>query len=133
MKKYEVTAAILMNEGEILCAQRGKENFPYLSYKFEFPGGKVEPGETREQALERELFEELQVELKVDPANHFLTIEHTYPDFYIRMHSYLCPISHRQVTLKEHHDFKWLSVDELETLDWAMADVPIVEKLRGSF
>jgi len=129
MKHYEVTAAILIHHHEILCMQRGTSRFDYISHKFEFPGGKVEEGETHEGALQRELKEELSVHVEVKPEHHFLTVQHTYPDFRITMHSYLCYVSSRQVTRNEHISEVWLKNDALDTLDWAAADLPIVRKL----
>lgn len=129
MKHYEVTAAIIINNNEILCMQRGTSKFDYISHKFEFPGGKVEEGETREQSLQRELKEELSVDIEIKPENHFYTVKHTYPDFMITMHSYLCYVSQREINRKEHISDIWLKIEKLNTLDWAAADIPIVEKL----
>lgn len=129
MKHLEVTAAILLNEGEILCMQRNAGKYDYVSFKFEFPGGKVEPGESLEQALSRELKEEMDIVVFIKPDQFFMTIQHEYPDFSITMHSYLCPIDHRIFTRKEHLSHVWLKPDQLDTLDWAPADLPIVKKL----
>lgn len=129
MKHYEVTAAILINNNEILCMQRGISKFDYISHKYEFPGGKVEEGETREEALQRELKEELSIDVEIKPENLFFTVEHTYPDFMITMHSYLCYVPHREINRKEHIFDIWLKNEKLNTLDWAAADIPIVEKL----
>lgn len=126
MKHYEVTAAILVNNNEILCMQRGISKFDYISYKFEFPGGKVEDGETREESLQRELKEELSIDVKIKPEDHFFTVEHTYPDFMITMHSYLCYVPHREINRKEHISGIWLKSEKLNMLDWAAADIPIV-------
>lgn len=127
MKKIEVVAAIIISENEILCVQRGESKLPYISKKYEFPGGKMEEGETRNQAIQREILEELNLNINV--ASEYLTVEHTYPDFHITMHSLICSVENRNLTLSEHIDFKWLPKEELEVLDWAAADVPIVEKL----
>jgi 8-oxo-dGTP diphosphatase len=129
MINYEVTAAILINNNEILCMQRGVSKFPYISFKFEFPGGKIEEGETREESLRRELKEELSIDLEIEPQAYFLSLEHTYPDFMITMHSYLCYIPHREIIRNEHISEIWLKKEILNTLDWAAADIPIVEKL----
>lgn len=129
MKKIEVVAAIIQHEGKTLCVQRGPAKFDYIHHKFEFPGGKVEAGETGEQAIMRELKEELH--LDISTADYFMTVDHTYPDFHITMHGYICPVESREIVLTEHIDAKWLSTDELPELDWAAADIPFVEKLMA--
>lgn len=129
MKHYEVTAAILVNNNEILCMQRGVSKYDYISYKYEFPGGKVEAGETKEESLHRELVEELELCVEVKPENHFLTVKYSYPDFMITMHSYICYVSNRKINRKEHISSVWLKTDKLYSLDWAAADIPIVDKL----
>lgn len=129
MKHLIVTAAILLESGEILCMQRKASKFDYISYKFEFPGGKVEPGETFEEALSRELREEMALDVNVTPEQYFMTVEHAYPDFSITMHAYLCPIDHRIFSRNDHHDHVWLAPESLMMLDWAPADLPIVNKL----
>jgi 8-oxo-dGTP diphosphatase len=127
MKHYLVVAAIIRHGDKILCMQRNTSKYQYLSYKFEFPGGKVEAGESNETALLREIKEELDLEIIVE--NEFLTVEHEYPDFRLTMHSFLCKSSGIEFKLKEHISFQWLGKTELKSLDWAAADVPIVEKL----
>lgn len=127
MKQHEVVAAIIFNEDKILCTQRNASKYNYISHKYEFPGGKIDIGETKEQALYREILEELDLNISID--NEFITIEHEYPDFRIIMHSFICKSATNELNLKEHIDHKWLSKNELETLDWAAADIPIVNKL----
>lgn len=127
MKKVEVVAAILKNEGYILCVQRSKSKLKYISEKFEFPGGKVEKGETKKEALQRELIEELNILPKIHDL--FLTVTHKYPDFELTMHSFLCDLESKDITLNEHISSKWLKKNELLDLDWAAADLPIVHKL----
>ena len=95
--------------------------------KYEFPGGKIEPGESLNQALEREIKEELQYDICV--RGNFLTVEHQYPDFQLKMHSYLCSAVDTNFTLTEHINYRWLKINQLDELDWAAADIPIVEKL----
>lgn len=129
MKSIEVVAAIIQHDGKTLCVQRGPAKLDYIHHKFEFPGGKVEVGETGEQAIMRELQEELH--LDISQADYFMTVEHAYPDFNITMHAYICPVKNRDIELTEHIDAKWLSSEELTDLDWAAADVPIVNKLKG--
>lgn len=131
MKHYEVVAAVIKYKDKILCMQRGKAKFDYTSYKFEFPGGKVESGEENHKALERELKEEMDINVTINESDYLLTIEHEYPDFAITMHTYLCKVEKPGFVMKEHISFKWLTVNELDTLDWAEADKPIVEFLKG--
>ena len=127
MKKIEVVAAILKHEGRILCTQRAISKLKYISEKFEFPGGKIEKGETKKEALQRELIEELNIQPKINDL--FLTVVHQYPDFELTMHSFLCDLNSTEITLNEHISSKWLNNNELLDLDWAAADLPIVYKL----
>lgn len=131
MKHYEVVAAVIEYENKILCMQRGKAKFDYVSYKFEFPGGKIEAGEENHTALERELYEEMDMDVSISEYDFLLTVKHTYPDFAITMHTYLCKVAKPDFVMKEHISFKWLSVTELDKLEWAEADKPIVEFLKG--
>jgi len=127
MKKIEVVAAIIKCDNEILCAQRGESSKEYISKKFEFPGGKIEEGETKKEALRRELCEELNIEPDINDL--YLTVVHQYPDFELTMHSFLCESDSKEVTLNEHISSQWLEIEDLLKLDWAEADIPIVHKL----
>lgn len=127
MKKIEVVAAIIYFENKILCVQRPVNKLSYISEKFEFPGGKIEKGETQKEALQRELIEELNIATNIKSL--FLTVVHEYPDFELTMHSYICEVDTKELLLKEHISQEWLTLQELKKLDWAAADVPIVEKL----
>ena len=127
MKKIEVVAAIIYHENKILCVQRGENKYDYISKKYEFPGGKMEAGESKEETVKREILEELHMDIEV--KDEFLTVEHQYPDFHLTMHSFKCSTTNESLTLTEHIDFKWLEISEMSGLDWAAADVPIVEKL----
>lgn len=127
MKKIEVVAGVIFYGDQILCVQRPKNKLNYISEKFEFPGGKLEEGETKEEALHRELLEELNLSTNI--KSFFLTVVHEYPDFELTMHSFKCEVDSKEITLNEHIDQKWLTIKELTSLDWAAADVPIVEKL----
>jgi 8-oxo-dGTP diphosphatase len=127
MKRIEVVAGVIYFQNQILCVQRPKNKLHYISEKFEFPGGKLEEGETKEEALRRELLEEL--DIKIDIKSLFLTVVHCYPDFELTMHSFICEVETKELTLNEHIDQKWLTLNELKKLDWAAADIPIVDKL----
>ena len=122
MKKVEVVAAIIQKDNKIFCAQRNLSKS--MGGKWEFPGGKIEEGETREEALVREIKEELDSDIRVD--KYLMTVEHDYPTFHITMHDYLCTLVKGELILKEHNDSVWLSKEELLSLDWADADKPIV-------
>ena len=127
MKQIEVVAGIIFYEDEILCVQRAKNKLQYISEKFEFPGGKIEQGETQIEALQRELLEELNI--SADIKSFYFTVVHQYPDFELTMHSYICEIDTKDITLNEHISLQWLNLNELQNLDWAAADIPIVNKL----
>ncbi|NBG88640.1 (deoxy)nucleoside triphosphate pyrophosphohydrolase [Isachenkonia alkalipeptolytica] len=127
MKTVEVVAAVIMEDQKVLATQRGQHKYNYISNKYEFPGGKVEKGETEEVALVREIKEELGMEIEVNQK--LITVNHTYPDFKIIMHTYLCKRRGGEIKLYEHQNYQWLSPDDLYSVDWAMADVPIVKSL----
>ncbi len=127
MKKIEVVAAVIYFENDILCLQRPKNKYNYISEKFEFPGGKMEEGETKEEALKRELFEELNITVKI--KSFFLTVVFQYPDFELTMHSFICDVKTKELILNEHIALEWLTLKDLKKLDWAAADIPIVNKL----
>jgi len=122
---YRVVAAVIERNGTILCAQRGAGRA--LEGKWEFPGGKVEEGETFKDALIRELEEELSV--RIVPGEPLMTVEHRYPDFSLTLHAYRAAIASGEPILGEHRDLRWLTPKELSSLDWAEADLPIVERL----
>jgi 8-oxo-dGTP diphosphatase len=129
-KHYTVSAAIIVENKKILCVQRNKGKYDYISYKYEFPGGKIEVHENEEEALKREISEELNLE--IDVTEKFLVVNHEYLDFNLTMHCYLCKANTEQLVLKEHIDAKWLNKEELIELDWAAADLPIVSKLLNT-
>ncbi len=125
MKTIEVVAAIIIHNDQIFATQRG-----YGEFKdgWEFPGGKMEPGETPQQALVREIREELDTEIEVGSLVE--TVEYDYPNFHLTMHCFLCTIRSGELVLKEHEAAKWLTREELDSVDWLPADVKVVEKLK---
>lgn len=126
MKQIEVSAAVILSDrGEVLATQRG-----YGEWKgwWEFPGGKLEPGETPEEALRREIREELAVEIEVGEL--LTTVEYDYPHFHLTMHCYICHLRSGHLTLLEHEAARWLSPADLPTLRWLPADLPVVDQLR---
>ncbi|WP_026838188.1 (deoxy)nucleoside triphosphate pyrophosphohydrolase [Gillisia sp. JM1] len=127
MKSIEVVAGIIFFKNQILCVQRPKNKLHYISKKFEFPGGKIKKGETHKEALKRELFEELNI--ITDIKSLFITVVHEYPDFELTMHSFICKAETKELILHEHIAQEWLTLKELKKLDWAAADIPIVNKL----
>ena len=126
MKKIEVVAAVLEVGDKILATERGYGEFIGM---WEFPGGKIEEGETKEAALAREINEELRLNIKV--GDFITTVEYTYPNFHLTMHCYHCSIIDGALTLTEHNSYKWLKKEELKTVNWLPADLPIVETLLG--
>ena len=123
MKQIEVVAAIIHDsEGRIFATQRG-----YGDYKdwWEFPGGKMEAGEIPEEALRREIWEELETRIVVE--NLVETVEWDYPQFHLSMHCYLCHVESGHLELKEHEAAKWLNKDELENVNWLPADLKVIE------
>ena len=127
MKTIKVVAGVVRNGSKFLCVQRGPHKFPYISEKWEFPGGKLEEGESSEAALKRELKEEL--ELEAINLSYLITVDHVYPDFRIIMETFLCDSTSVDFVLNEHKTGLWLSPDKMTNVDWAAADVPIVNAL----
>lgn len=127
MKSYNVVAAVIIKDLDILCTQRSKSKYDYISEKWEFPGGKIENGETEQNALVREIREELNLDIEV--GRKIIVVEHSYPDFSITMHTFLCNTSNQNLILNEHLSFKWLPKHNLLNLDWAAADIPIVHRI----
>ena len=125
MKTIQVVASIIHQNGKILATQRG-----YGEYKglWEFPGGKMEPGETEVQAIVREIREELNVEIGVEKK--VCTVEYDYPAFHLRMHCLWCSIAEGTLELKEHQEARWLEPTEWESVDWLPADVEVIDALR---
>lgn len=126
MKNIHVAAAIIIEDGKVFAARR--KDSGELALKWEFPGGKLEPGESGEDAIVREIREELEAVIHVD--RHFLQVFHQYTTFALTMDAYLCFLEEGPITLREHVDSKWLGNDELMDLDWAAADIPIARALQ---
>lgn len=125
MKQIKVVAAIIQKENKILATKRGYGEFINM---WEFPGGKIEPGETKEQALVREIKEELNIEISVD--KFAIDIEYQYPNFYLFMSCFMCSIKEGSIELLEHNDGKWITKEELNTLNWLPADIDAVNYLK---
>ena len=126
MKQIEVVAAIIVDsQNRIFATQRGSGDWKDW---WEFPGGKIEPGETPEQALKREIWEELETRIAVGERIH--TVEWDYPKFHLTMHCYLCTIESGSLTLLEHEAARWLAPDELDSVQWLPADWEVIEMLK---
>lgn len=125
MKTIKVVAAVIKRNNKIFVTQRG-----YGEFKdgWEFPGGKVEKGETKEEALIREIKEELDTVIKVD--SYLDTIEYDYPDFHLSMDCFICSVVEGHLVLKEHEDSKWIKKEEIDTLNWLPADLIILDKVK---
>ncbi len=124
MKTIKVTAAIIIHNNRVFATQRG-----YGEFKdgWEFPGGKVEEGETSRTALVREIREELDTEIAVGEL--FDTVEYDYPAFHLSMDCFLCKVVSGKLVLKEHEDARWLSREQLDSVDWLPADIGLIRKL----
>ena len=126
MNQIEVVAAIISKKDKIFATQRG-----YGEWKdwWEFPGGKMEAGETPEKALKREIHEELSTEISVD--EFLCTVEYDYPIFHLTMHCYLCSLLTETLHLNEHEAAKWLSINNLDSVKWLPADVKVLEVIKS--
>lgn len=132
---HHVVAAIIVHEGRVLCMQRGQTKYPYTAFKWEFPGGKIEPGEQAEDALHREIREEMAMEITI--LRHITTLHHVYPDFEVTLEFYLCHGGSRldeqgmpAFTMREHHAYCWCPVADLHTIDWVAADYPVIRQIQ---
>ncbi|MCC8142165.1 MAG: (deoxy)nucleoside triphosphate pyrophosphohydrolase [Lachnospiraceae bacterium] len=126
MKIIKVVAAIIIDGGKVFAARRGYGEFKGY---WEFPGGKVKKGEKPDKALVREIWEELDTEIKVE--EWFDTIEYDYPTFHLSMDCFLCRVMEGDLILKEHTDAKWLSAEMLNSVEWLPADMDLVTKIRN--
>ena len=126
MKQIEVVAAIIHDaEGRIFTTQRG---YGEREGWWEFPGGKMEAGESPEEALRREIWEELETRIVIERL--VTTVEWDYPKFHLTMHCYWCHVESGSLTLKEHEAARWLAKDELESVKWLPADLQLLPKIR---
>jgi 8-oxo-dGTP diphosphatase len=126
MKMIEVVAAILHRDGAYFATQRGYGEFDGM---WEFPGGKIESGESREVALKREIMEELGVDIAIE--NLLCTTEYDYPSFHLTMHCYLCSIASGDIELREHISALWLTANRLDDVAWLPADKEVIDKLKS--
>ncbi|MBD5464630.1 MAG: 8-oxo-dGTP diphosphatase MutT [Lachnospiraceae bacterium] len=126
MKVVEVAAAIIQKEDKIFATRRGYGEFKGM---WEFPGGKVEPGESPEEAVVREIREELETEILVGRC--FAEVDYDYPYFHLHMKCYLCSIKSGDLKLLEHSEARWLTRETLESVEWLPADVGVIERLKG--
>lgn len=124
-KRIHVVAAVIVNEGKVFATQRGYGEWQGW---WEFPGGKMEAGETPEQALVREIREELDAQITVD--HYLMTVDYDYPKFHLTMDCFTCHVAAGHLTLLEHSAAKWLPAGQLRSVKWLPADLEIVEKLE---
>ena len=125
MKTIEVVAAVIHKEGAYFATQRGYGEFEGM---WEFPGGKIESGESREVALKREIREELGVDITID--KFLCTTDYDYPSFHLTMHCYLCSVKSGEIELREHKSARWLTTKTLDSVEWLPADKYIIDELK---
>ncbi len=125
MKTIEVVAAVIADGGRIFATQRGYGDFKDM---WEFPGGKMEAGESPEEALVREILEELDTEIAVGEL--LCTVDYDYPSFHLTMHCFICSVVSGGLTLKEHEAARWLGPDELLDVDWLPADMDVIKAVK---
>lgn len=126
MKQIEVVAAIIHHDGAYFATQRGYGEFEGM---WEFPGGKIEPGESREDALKREIQEELGVDIYIKEL--LCTTEYDYPTFHLTMHCFLCSVASGEIELREHKSAQWLTAETLDSVEWLPADEKIIVMLQA--
>ena len=128
MKEVKVVAAVIFDGSRVFATQRG---YGDMKDGWEFPGGKVEEGETLQQALKREIKEELNTDILV--KEHIMTIEHSYPKFHLIMDCFLCNVISGNLELIEAEDAKWVDKDTIDSLDWLPADLKIIPVLKRNY
>lgn len=126
MKTINVVAAVIESGGKYFATQRGYGEFKDW---WEFPGGKIEPGETPEEALQREIREELETEISVD--RHLATVDYDYPSFHLHMACYICHVATGNLHLVEAEDARWLAKEELDSVEWLPADKEVIEIIKN--
>lgn len=122
----EVVAAVIKNENKYFCAKRN--DYGELAKKWEFPGGKIETKETRQEALRREVLEELNIEVEI--KDFIMTVKHEYKGFNLVLHAYICEVVKGNLKLSEHLEFRWATVEEMMSMDFSAADIPIIKRLK---
>lgn len=125
MKAIEVSAAIIIKDGKVFVTRRGYGEFKDM---WEFPGGKLEAGETGEMAIIREIKEELDADIIID--KYLCTIDYDYEKFHLTMHNYICHLANDHIVLKEHEDAKFVFASELDKVDFLPADILVVKELK---
>lgn len=127
MKSIEVVAAIIKRDGSIFATQRGYGEF---DGRWEFPGGKIEPGESHEDALLREIQEELQATVRIE--SFIATVSYSYENFHLTMHCYLCSLpTGESIVLTEHSAAEWLDADTIDSVDWLPADIDAINSIKS--
>lgn len=129
----EVSAAIFVDGTKVLCFKKGASKHNYLSDHYEFPGGKLEPGESPDLALVRELAEELDYVVKPDALEYYDDVDFDYKDFAVKLHYFIIRDSHPKYELKEHKEAIWVDFDNLNKLEWVGADFEIVKQLTNDY
>jgi 8-oxo-dGTP diphosphatase len=125
----KVVAAAIVSGGKVLCAQRGEQDNPQTAFKFEFPGGKIEQGESAQEALKREILEELDVQIEVGDLIHIST--HHYDHISLELQTFLCSVRSGEPKPIEHHSLVWANAKDMDSLDWAAADQGAVQVLKS--
>lgn len=125
MKQVNVAAGIIISEGQVLATMRDTGDFSGL---WEFPGGKIEYGETPEETLHREIYEELAIDVEIVELFHIL--DYDYPEFHLHMHCYICRPVSKEMILSVHREYRWLDRDSLKSVQWLPADIEILEPLK---
>lgn len=126
MKQIKTVAGVIRNEkGQVLCTLRDQGKYDYVSFKWEFPGGKIEEGETLKETLTRELHEELEIDVEI--GDFLYQVEHDYPDFHLSMAVFDCKLISKEMKMNVHKGIKWLNPKDMMQLDWAEADIPVAK------